>query len=53
MITKHFFKMVITFIGVLLVGIVSLFVVSLLEGKSGKKVSEPAVSETTINLGNK
>jgi hypothetical protein len=42
--------MVITFIGVLLVGIVVLFIVSLIEGKSPEETTEPAVSETTINL---
>lgn len=50
MITKHFFKMVVTFIGVLLVGIILLFVVSLLDGKDEKTTTEPVISETTINL---
>ncbi len=51
MITKHFFKMVITFIGVLLVGIIVLFVVSMLEKKGGEESSVP-VSETTVDLNN-
>lgn len=50
MITKHFFKMVVTFIGVLLVGIILLFVVSLLDGKDEETTTEPVISETTINL---
>lgn len=50
MITKHFFKMVITFIGVLLVGIVVLFVVSMIENKNDDESVLTPVSETTINL---
>ncbi|MBP6856091.1 MAG: hypothetical protein KBC42_02895 [Candidatus Pacebacteria bacterium] len=52
MITKHFFKMVITFIGVLLVGIVVIFAISLMEGKSTEETTGSAVSETTIDLNN-
>ncbi len=50
MITKHFFKMVITFIGVLLVGIVVLFVVSMIENKNDDTSEVVPVSETTIDL---
>lgn len=52
MITKHFFKMVITFIGVLLVGIVVLFIVSIIENKEDTDSVLAPVTETTIDLNN-
>jgi ABC-type transporter Mla subunit MlaD len=51
MITRHFFKMVMTFIGVLLVGIIVLFFVSMVEDKSTKKTTVPVQSDMGNGIG--